>query len=134
MFENYYIVYYICSNVNYNFISYNNISMNIVFYSCFDSTLSKINLFLSLRFKKIYFSRIVQFRIQFRLFSFVTLFRLPIHACMSEVDQFTDWCLVGKYEQRKIEARNFRIDVFLVKILIDLKKECNLTNLRTIFS
>lgn len=134
MFENYYIVYYICSNVNYNFISYNNISMNIVFYSCFDSTLSKINLFLSLRFKKIYFSRIVQFRIQFRLFSFVTLFRLPIHACMSEVDQFTDWYLVGKYEQRKIEARNFRIDVFLVKILIDLKKECNLTNLRTIFS
>lgn len=94
LFENYYIVYYICSNVNYNFISYNNISMNIVFnivfYSCFDSTLSKINLFLSLRFKKIYFSRIVQFRIQFRLFSSVTLFRLPIHACMSEVDQFTD--------------------------------------------
>lgn len=29
---------------------------NILFYSCFDSTLSKINLFLSLRFfKKIYF-------------------------------------------------------------------------------
>lgn len=133
MFENYYIVYYICSNVNYNFTSYNNISMNIVFYSCFDSTLSKINLFLSLRFKKIYFSRIVQFRIQFRLFSFVTLFDFRfMHVCRKLTNLPTDvWSVNMNREKSKRET--FEL-MCLLKILIDLKKECNLTNLRTIFS
>lgn len=113
---------YICSNVNYNVINYNNISFNvrtnIVFFYITFLLYQKlnINLFLSLRFKKNLFSSRCSVRIQFWRFSPVDVVSTSDSICMSEVDQFTDWCPVGKYEKSKQET-------FELTRLLALKQE-----------
>lgn len=113
---------YICSNVNYNVINYNNISFNVrtniaFFYITFLLYQKlNINLFLSLRFKKNLFSSRCSVRIQFWHFSPVDVVSTSDSICMSEVDQFTDWCPVGKYEKSKQET-------FELTRLLALKQE-----------